>query len=166
MVRALALTLLTLAGCHGAMQGQGERSAAIPCTVASVTDGDTIRCTDGTRVRLLGIDSPERAQGDEYHSARAALLRYLPPGETVRLEHDVRPLDQYRRTLAYVWAGDTLVNEAMVREGWAVLYTVPPNVRYVDRLRAAEREARDARRGLWRDGEVECRPADFRRDKC
>ena len=36
--------------------------------------------------------------------------------------------------LAYVWAGSTLVNESMVRDGWAVLYTVPPNVKYADRL--------------------------------
>lgn len=166
MIRTLALMAITLLGCTGAMQGQGEKADRASCTVASVADGDTFRCTDGTRVRLLQIDSPESGQGDDYGRARDGLLRYLRKGTRVSLELDVRPRDQYQRTLAYVWLGDTLVNEAMVREGWAVQFTLPPNVRYVDRIRAAEHDARAHRRGLWAEGEVECRPSDFRRGKC
>lgn len=166
MVRALALFCLTLAGCSGAIQGQDQSPKRLRCTVASVTDGDTFRCEDGTRVRLLQIDSPEQGQGEMYQRARTGLMRYLKRGRKVQLELDVRPTDQYDRTLAYVWAGKTLVNEAMVRDGWAVQFTLPPNVRYVDRIRAAEYEAREAKRGLWSDGDLACRPADFRRRKC
>jgi micrococcal nuclease len=167
MVRALALFSVTLLGCSGAIQGQEQQAPArTRCTVASVADGDTFRCTNGTRVRLLQIDSPEAGQGEVYARARAGLQRYLGKGQEVRLEYDVRPADQYGRTLAYVWSGKTLVNEAVVRDGWAVQFTLPPNVRYVDRIRAAEREARAKKRGLWADGDVTCRPADFRRKKC
>ncbi|HWA55820.1 MAG TPA: thermonuclease family protein [Gemmatimonadales bacterium] len=169
MVRALALTWLTVLGCAGsttALQKPESRSPRTRCVVARVTDGDTFRCTDGTRVRLLAIDSPEEGQGPVYQEARRGLQRYLVPQRTVELEADVRPTDQYGRTLAYVWVGDTLVNEAMVRDGWAVLYTVPPNVRFVERIRAAERDAREARRGLWANGPLRCRPADFRKQRC
>lgn len=171
MNRVNALMAVTLLGCGGTVaQGQGEAvEATTPrtsCTVATVADGDTFRCTDGTRVRLLQIDSPEEGQGPVYGRARQELQRFLTRGRVVSLELDVRPLDQFRRTLAYVWLGDTLVNEAMVKAGWAVQFTLPPNVKYVERIRAAENDARDHKRGLWADGNVECRPADYRRKKC
>ena len=52
----------------------------------------------------------------------------------MRLERDVAPRDRYGRELAHVWSGPRLVNEALVLEGWAMLYTVPPNVKYAERL--------------------------------
>ncbi|HUR94907.1 MAG TPA: thermonuclease family protein [Gemmatimonadales bacterium] len=50
--------------------------------------------------------------------------------------------DGYDRVLAWVWADRTLVNEAMVRDGWALLYTVPPDVKYADRVERVQNEAR------------------------
>lgn len=150
----LAISLLSLLG------------AAPTCVVARVIDGDTFRCRDGTRVRLIGIDSPERGQGTAARAAAAALARWLPRGRRVRLERDVAATDRYGRTLAWVWVADTLVNEAMIRAGWALLYTVPPNVKYVDRLTRAQRAAREAGAGLWRRGEPACPPDRFRRKEC
>lgn len=166
MVRTLALAYVTLFSCSGIAAGQDEKAGRTSCIVASVADGDTFRCDGGTRIRLLGIDSPERGQGPVYAEARRGLLHYLSKGDVVSLETDVRPLDQYGRTLAYVWVGQTLVNEALVRDGWAVLYTLPPNVRYVDRIRRAETDAREHKRGLWTSGAVSCRPSEFRRGRC
>ena len=162
-IRPLIL-LVALAACR-ATRLPAVQSAPDPCVVERVTDGDTLRCTDGRRVRLIGIDAPEREQGG-YAQSRDALLRLAPPGSTVRLEHDVTPHDRYGRTLAYVWVGDTLVNESMVREGWAFLYTVPPNVRHEERLREAQRAARDAGAGLWEGDGAACLPSDFRRGNC
>jgi len=116
-------------------------------------------------VRLIGIDSPEFQQQPIGAEARAALLRLLPLGSTVRLESDVAPYDQYGRALAYAWAGTTLVNESMVHDGWAVLYTVPPNLKYVDRLRRAQEEARARGTGLWSQHGFDCLPSDFRRGR-
>jgi micrococcal nuclease len=136
------------------------------CIVGRVADGDTFRCVDGRRVRLIGIDSPESQQQPYGARARSALLEMLPSGATVRLETDVVPLDRYGRLLAYVWVGPTLVNEAMVRDGWAVLYTMPPNVKYVEWLIRAQNEARARGAGLWGQRGFECRPSDFRRNRC
>jgi len=150
----------------GCSAQQDEPPVADACTVSRVSDGDSFRCGDGRRVRLIGIDSPESQQQPFGAEARTALLRLLPLGSTVRLESDVAPHDQYDRALAYVWAGTTLVNESMVHDGWAVLYTVPPNVRYVDRLQRAQEEARARRTGLWSQQGFDCLPSDFRRGRC
>jgi micrococcal nuclease len=61
----------------------------------------------------------------------------------------VERTDRFDRTLAYVWVGGSLFNERLLREGVAVLATFPPNVRYVDRFRAAQQRAREAGVGLW-----------------
>lgn len=137
-----------------------------PCVVASVTDGDTLRCEDGRRVRLIGIDAPEREQGAAFAPSRDRLRSLTPRGATVLLEGDVTPRDRYGRTLAWVWREDILVNERMVREGWAVLYTSAPDIRYADRIRAAQAAARDERAGLWASGGFDCLPGDFRRGRC
>lgn len=82
------------------------------------------------------------------------------------MEADVAQTDRYGRQLAYVWVGTTFVNEAMVRDGWAVLYTVPPNVKYAPRLELAQKEARARRAGLWSQQGFHCLPSDFRRKLC
>ena len=164
-----AFALLSLALTADPLACARAQQPALPeahCVVRQVADGDSFRCSDGRRVRLIGIDSPERDQRPFGSKAQHALLSMLPPGSGVLLEHDVRLTDRYGRLLAYVWAGPTLVNEAMVRGGWAVLYTVPPNVKYAERFRQAQNEARAQGTGLWAERGFECAPADFRRGKC
>ena len=128
--------------------------------VTRVYDGDTIEAIVSGRpekIRYIGIDTPEMSDTREavLELAREArdANRRLVEGRVVRLEQDVQTRDTYGRLLAYVWLGDTLVNEVLVREGLAVARSFPPNVRHQDRLRAAEVEARDAERRLW-DGRL------------
>src|SRR5574337_1112255 len=135
------------------------------CVVARIVDGDTFSCADGLKVRLIGMDSPERGQPG-YGAAREALARLAGSGDTVRLERDVGLEDRYGRRRAWVWRGGTLVNEALVAEGWAVLYTVPPNVKYEERLEAAQTRARAGRRGLWRTDAFSCEPRAWRQHRC
>ncbi|MDP8927682.1 MAG: thermonuclease family protein [Actinomycetota bacterium] len=131
--------------------------AGLATTVTRIVDGDTLYVADlPERVRLIGIDTPETRhpnKGVECYGreASARLAELVPPGTRVRLEFDVERHDRYGRPLAYVWrADDPLhVNLAMVRDGYAQAYTVPPNVRHSDQFVAAQREARDAGRGLW-----------------
>ena len=83
--------------------------------------------------------------------AKALTKSLAPPGTKVVLELDVQILDRYGRVLGYVWLpSGEMLNERLVREGWAVVYTVPPNVKYVERLLKAQREARSQGKGLWR----------------
>jgi micrococcal nuclease len=95
-----------------------------------VVDGDTVECADGVRVRLILIDAPEAGQGAYGTLAHAELERLLPPGTAARLELDVDPNDRYGRTLAYLYNGDRMINEELVRAGLAVIAVYPPNIRY------------------------------------
>jgi micrococcal nuclease len=167
--KTMRFALLTLAlattpvGCAARQQ---EPARQDDCIVAHVADGDSFRCADGRQVRLIGVDSPESQQRPYGERARNALLQLLRPAAAVRLESDVVPTDRYGRRLAYVWVGPTLVNEAMVLGGWAVLYTVPPNVKYAERLTRAQNEARARGAGLWSQRGFECLPNDFRSKRC
>ena len=128
-------------------------------TVTVVIDGDTIDVDiqGGTeRVRLLGIDTPEiehEGEPGECYGAEAKryMERLLPAGGTVRLERDVVGRDDYGRLLAYVFdvAGDRLVNEQLVAEGFATPLVIEPNVAYRRRFVDAARGAQAAGLGLW-----------------
>lgn len=121
-----------------------------------IVDGDTIRVGLGGRevtVRLIGIDTPEVAgphTDEECFGAEASRFasRSLR-GRTLDLEFDVERHDRFGRTLAYVWLDGELFNERLVLDGYAVVTTFPPNVRYVERFTDAQRRSRDADVGLW-----------------
>ncbi len=116
-------------------------------TVAEVTDGDTIKLTDGRRVRYIGMNTPER--GQPYYEQATKINRQLVEAKEVQLEFDVETFDKYGRTLAYVWVDGVMANFEIISKGFANAFTVPPNVRYEEQFRQAEREAREAGRGLW-----------------
>lgn len=131
-----------------------------------VVDGDTIDCEGVGRIRLIGMDTPERSQRPFGARAAAALSQFMPRGSTVDFEPDVEPSDRYGRVLGYVWRDSTLVNWLMVRHGWAVVLTYPPNVQYAEWLAAAQRGAREERRGLWAVDGFACPPVAHRRGRC
>lgn len=119
-------------------------------TVTEVIDGDTVGVSyNGLHesVRLLGIDTSET--GEAFSAEATAALSNLVSGKTVRLAFDIVRRDQYDRLLAFIWVGSTTANAEMLRLGLATLYTVPPNVMYVEVLQAAQDEAQAARRGMW-----------------
>ena len=117
------------------------------CVVERITDGDTLRCADGRRVRLVGIDAPERDQRPFGDAARRALQRLAPEGTRVTLEPGRVRRDQFDRVLAVVRLADgTDVNERLIADGFAVRYDGADIDRAVEqRLRAAEAAARKAR---------------------
>jgi micrococcal nuclease len=124
--------------------------------VTRVVDGDTLRVASVGSVRLIGIDTPESVHPSKPvecfgREAAVHLASLLPVGTRVRLVYDVERTDRYDRTLAYVHRLDDglFVNAALVRDGYALPYTVPPNVAHADEFVALAREAREASRGLW-----------------
>jgi micrococcal nuclease len=124
--------------------------------VQRVVDGDTLVLANQARVRLIGVDTPETKHPDlpvEPFGPEAAEFtrRFVADaGGSVRLEFDRERVDRYDRFLAYVWAGDRMLNEELVRAGLA---TAATQYRYSEamkrRFRRAEDEARAAGRGIW-----------------
>lgn len=124
--------------------------------VSRVVDGDTIELENGSKIRYIGVDTPESVdprRGVECFGKEASERnRALVEGRAVRLESDVSDTDMYDRLLRYVFVGDLFVNEYLVREGYARASSYPPDVKYQTLFREAEREAREMKRGLWADG--------------
>ncbi len=163
----LAYPLAAFAAPQGTESGPTDPEGPTrTCVVERIIDGDTIVCEWDERIRLIGMDTPELSQKPYGGRAADALAELLPVGSTVEIEEGVEPLDRYGRRLAHVWAGGTLVNWSLVRRGYAVLLTVPPNVRYVDELTEAQTRAREEGAGLWADGVFDCTPARHRRGDC
>jgi micrococcal nuclease len=132
------------------------KGPGVPAAVTRVIDGDTIEVAsngEGFDVRLIGIDTPETVHPTElvgcYGPAASRFTTKTLDRQDVWLQFDVEHLDQYGRTLAYVWLGEELFNETLVARGFAQVSTYPPNVKYVDRFIAAQRDARSHERGLW-----------------
>ncbi|HKP30354.1 MAG TPA: thermonuclease family protein [Gemmatimonadales bacterium] len=142
------------------------RRATTNCVVSRISDGDTLRCQGGARVRLIGIDAPEREQTPFSEVALSGLSSLVAIGDTIQLEPDVDPRDQYDRVLAYAWRNGRMINWRMVREGWAVPLTVSPNVQYVDYFRRARDSARGEGKGLWKVDGFRCEPAAWRAKRC
>jgi micrococcal nuclease len=136
------------------------------CVVTRIVDGDTMDCRGVGRIRLIGMDAPERSQRPFGGQAAQALAALAPTGSTVHVEPDVEPRDRYGRTLGYLWREGVMINWRMIRQGWAILLTYPPNVQYVEWFTDAQRRARDERRGLWAEGGFDCAPADRRLGRC
>ena len=122
--------------------------------VERVIDGDTLVLAGGTRVRLIGVDTPEmsatRQPSDPLALAATGFTRGHVAGQMVRLELDRERIDRYGRTLGYVYRGDWLLNEELIRAGLsrAELH-YPYSAAMKRRFRAAEETARSRRAGRW-----------------
>ncbi len=117
-------------------------------TIDDVIDGDTVDLDNGDRVRLIGINTPEREQ--PFYTEAANFLKNRLNGKRVEIEFDQESTDQYGRTLAYIWLGDVLVNQEILSQGLANTYSVPPNVRYEQYFLLAEQAAQTAGVGIWK----------------
>ena len=126
----------------------------IKTELVRVVDGDTIIVNyenENTRVRLIGINSPESVHEDESKNTQEGrdasdfLKEYLADVDTVWLEFDTEQQDQYERTLAYVWmnaegtdVGEDMLNGIIVKNGYADARSYEPNVKYQDALEEVE----------------------------
>lgn len=151
-MRLLLLTILIsvafLAAPHPASAQAAGGGAARECRIAFVVDGDTVHCEGGERVRLRMIDAPDGGQFGVV--ARRALSALLRPGSRIRLEVPPPDVDSDGRTLGYLFLPDgRMVNEMLVRQGYAFLEPDAGGSRYGDRLRQAESAAREERLGVW-----------------
>jgi micrococcal nuclease len=121
-----------------------------------VVDGDTIDVSINNqtfRVRYTGVNTPESVDPNRpvgcYGPEASAFNKSLVEGKIVELEKDVSETDQFGRLLRYVYVGGTFVNAELVKQGYAQLITIPPDLKHAEMFRQLEQEARNARRGLW-----------------
>ncbi len=122
--------------------------------VVRVVDGDTLIVDPHARVRLIGVNAPETVKPDwpvePWGPEASAFTKRFVAGGDVRLEFDDEPVDAYDRYLAYVWVGDRMLNEALLRAGLA---RFEQGFHYSSamkrRFRQAQDEARRKHLGIW-----------------
>jgi micrococcal nuclease len=164
MSRARLILVLAVLGVAVYTATAGNSDPAPPASASSngrvtrVVDGDTIHVLVGGRdenVRYIGVDTPESVKPGTpvqcFAKRASAYNERLVAGEQVRLVLDAEHRDRYGRLLAYVYRerDGLFVNAALVRGGYAVPLTIPPNVAHADEFRQMAATARRKGRGLW-----------------
>ena len=113
-------------------------------TIIVLCEGNPVSCM------YIGISAPESENPLSPTGSKARHFnKNLVEGKTVRLEFDEQKYDKYGRLLAYVYCDDVFVNAELIRQGHGSVMIVSPNTRYAERFLKLEREAREAKRGLW-----------------
>jgi len=121
--------------------------------IEKVIDGDTVVLTDGRKVRLIGIDTPELSNPNksvEYYAEEAKkFTEEQCEGKLVTLEYGNLRKDRHNRTLAYIYLPrGEMLNEKLISEGYAVVYPRIP-FKYIEHFRELEQKARGEERGFW-----------------
>ena len=128
--------------------------------VSKITDGDTFyvmtKNSEKFKIRLIGIDAPEsynvgKKFRKEYFGKEAKIfVTNLLKNKKVKLTFDVQKTDRYGRILAYAYLENgVFLNQYLVENGFAVVATFPPNVKFVEVFTKAEKLARNKKLGLW-----------------
>ncbi len=142
-------------------------------TVIRVVDGDTLKVRYWGKeesIRLIGIDTPgsrvnnktkkdAKRSGQDIKTTTAMgkkateyVESLVKQGDLITIEFDVEQRDRYGRLLCYIYLPNgKMLNEEIVKAGYANVMTVPPNVKYKDRFLKAYKEARESKRGLWEE---------------
>ena len=161
LVAALVVAALLAALLRGPLRPRPSDPEAAPSAdeapvrtdrVTQVLDGDTVLTAGGETIRLIGMDAPE--ENTPYCRAARDALAALVEGQRVRLVYGRERRDRYGRSLAHVYvssgsAAETLAAGELLRRGLASYYGVPPNLSRRRLLVEAQREAVEARRGIW-----------------
>jgi micrococcal nuclease len=132
--------------------------------VTRVVDGDTLKARlpgqdEEQTIRIIGVDTPETKDPNREvtcygaeTTAKAEDLIDRVQGQ-VELEKVISETDRYGRLLRYVWLpnsdGRTMLNEELVKGGYARAVVFPPDVKYRDRFSAEEARAKQQHLGLW-----------------
>jgi len=121
--------------------------------VVYIYDGDTVKLSNGEKVRYIGIDTPEMNYNNppaEYFAQEAKEYNAkLVLGKKVKLEFDVVKRDKYGRLLAYVYIDGKHISQDMIERGFAKVLMIPPNLKFADYFLTLQNLAKEEKRGIW-----------------
>jgi micrococcal nuclease len=135
-------------------------------TVVRIVDGDTIVLSNGNKIRLIGVDTPEshynkkierdvvrsKCKADDIIKMGAQSADYLSNlllGNKIRLKYDNQRKDMYGRSLGYVFTKDgTFINEKIIADGYGRVY-LSTSFKFKKKFKQAETDAKAKKKGLW-----------------
>jgi len=129
----------------------GTSVNSIPVTVTEVSDGDTLKLSDGKTFRLYGVNAPEVKE--PFFEEAKAFTENLVLGKEISFEQEENyKVDKFGRTLGYVFVNGINLNIELVKNGLArvVLYEKRAKIKYQDELLSAEKKARENKLGIWK----------------
>ncbi|MBL4621087.1 MAG: thermonuclease family protein [Immundisolibacteraceae bacterium] len=133
--------------------------------IKQVIDGDTVHLTDGRKVRLLGINTPEidhkHGSSEPFaEEARNFLKSLVPAGTRVKLKFDQQRHDRYQRLLAHLAMIDGRnPGQLLVEQGLATVLVIPPNTASAACYLTAQQHARNQGLGIWNHPRYAITPA-------
>ncbi|MBW4633698.1 MAG: thermonuclease family protein [Iphinoe sp. HA4291-MV1] len=165
----ILLCLLLVVACQP--QRKPPEETRVQVKVAQVVSGQTLEVVGLgdqpsliSQVRLLSIDAPDLQQRPWGDAAKEYLEGLVVREQPVMLEFDVQTKDKFGRILAYAWKDGVLLNELLVKQGYALFVARSPNYKYDLRLERAQQWARLMGQGIWNpEKPMRLTPAEFRR---
>ncbi|WP_308411278.1 thermonuclease family protein [Cylindrospermopsis raciborskii] len=177
--------MLLLVGCQSKDR---TKDSIVQARVVRVVSGQTLEVAkigDPTNsvssVRLIGLDAPDLRQYPWGEDARKLLEKLIQDANSdnttnnntnsaqiklaqIKLEFDLQTQDKFGRNLAYVWKDQVLVNEQIIKQGYALFAGRSPNHKYDLRLENAQHWARLMGEGIWNpENPLRLTPGQFRR---
>jgi endonuclease YncB( thermonuclease family) len=142
--KVVVIFIIIISGIFYYQLATDEGSDYVTATVVRVIDGDTIELENGQKVRMLGINTPEKSQA--FSDEATEFLNGKVLNKEIQLE--LHGTDKYGRFLGYVFVGGQNVNEQILGQGFGTLYYYGRDDYYND-LKKAEENARSSGIGLW-----------------
>ncbi|QNP31054.1 thermonuclease family protein [Cylindrospermopsis curvispora GIHE-G1] len=172
--------MFLLVGCQSKDK---TKDSIVQARVVRVVSGQTLEVAkigeptnSVSSVRLIGLDAPDLRQYPWGEDARKLLEKLIQDANSdnttnnntnsaqITLEFDLQTQDKFGRNLAYVWKDQVLVNEQIIKQGYALFAGRSPNHKYDLRLENAQHWARLMGEGIWNpENPLRLTPGQFRR---
>lgn len=124
--------------------------------VAHVYDGDTVKLVDGRKIRLIGINTPERGRDNQqddpfYLEAKIQLKEIIRKNNNqIKIAYGKDKYDRYKRLLAHIFTSDDKnITATLIKKGMGFTIAVPPNIHLLNCYQDAEADAQKNKRGIW-----------------
>jgi micrococcal nuclease len=160
VVLGIAILLLMIGSFFGGSYFEKQKIKSSPyplspsdqkLTVTEVSDGDTLKLSDGKTFRLYGVNAPEIKE--PYFEEAKMFTKNLVLNKEIAFEQEENyKVDKFGRELGYVFVGGFNLNIELVKNGLArvVLYEKRAKIKYQDELLSAEKEAKKLKVGVWK----------------
>lgn len=155
IILVFLLTLFLVSGAGCVQESMIRQRILYQTTVIEVVDGDTVKTDGNETLRLLHINTPEK--GEKCYQEAKTRLEELVENKTLWLERDMQDEDKYNRKLRYIFLSsntnsqnyDDFVNLMIIREGYASLLMIEPNMKYQEVFELALNDASQEEGCIW-----------------